>query len=741
MAFNKIKPVPVACQRNVVIYARYSSDKQTENSIDGQLRECRKYCDQHEYQIIGEYIDRAASGTTDNRPEFQRMIHDSAKQQFAYVIVYRFDRFARNRYDSAIYKKQLMLNGVKVISVSENVGVGDEGIILESIYEAMDEAYSRRLSAITKRGMREAARKGLWTGGVVPLGYRVENRQFVIDEREAGAVRLIFNRYEEGKTKKQIADELNAAGYRTKTGKPFTHANFTAVLRNKVYYGDYSFEDVERTCPAIITKEQFERVQKLQVENQRCFGRKVSETFFALGGKLFCGNCGAAMIGDSGTSRSGEKHYYYTCGKRKKAHSCNKKSERKDFIEWYICEQTLDLILSPKNIKTIAKNVAALAAAELNDGQLDALRKQKKQIDKELDEAVSALMKTNAETAIAKINERLERLDEQKKTVEIELAGLELRQEIVLTEEQVESYLTSFKHSDILDENVQRRVINTLINAVYLYDDKVVIYYNIKGLKQISYIDMISDTEKLSEPENSGSDSLKSGSPCWARTNDPTRKLEINLCILSHFSHLDLTVCLKIPDKSILDNDFLSLLILRVIAIPDKDSANQRIHQVSVQLRDVIVLLDDLYELGCGVIRGSFFARQPFELHQPILCGFLLRLAFLRHHSEASLGQQPRKSVLIQASEHLIAFGNLAFQLGYFFFRALFIRSGCRRHLFRHCVDKAFPILSDTPENIPQIIQHRRIDLIVFDVVACADILPFFLICVTHIISAVCNGA
>lgn len=515
MAFNKIKPVPIACQRNVVIYARYSSDKQTENSIDGQLRECRKYCENHDYQIVGEYIDRAASGTTDNRPEFQQMIKDSAKQQFAYVIVYRFDRFARNRYDSAIYKKQLMLNGVKVLSVSENVGIGDEGIILESIYEAMDEAYSRRLSQITKRGMRETALKGLWTGGVIPLGYRVENRQFVIDEKEAPAVRLIFDRYEQGKTKQQIAKELNEKGYRTKTGKPFTYANFTAILRNKNYYGDFSFEDVERTCPAIITKEQFDRVQELQLANQKCFGRKVSETFFSLGGKLFCGECGAAMIGDCGTSRSGERHYYYTCGKRKKAHSCKKKSERKDFIEWYVCEQTVDLVLSPKNIRLIAQKIEALAAAELNDGQLEDLKKQAKQIDREFDEAVDALIKTKSETAIAHINEKLELLEAQKKETDAELARLQLRQDISLKAPQVEAYLNSFRHGDLLDEGVQRRLINTLINSVYLFDDKVVIYYNIKGLKQISYIDMISDMEKLSESEYTGSDSLQSGSPCW----------------------------------------------------------------------------------------------------------------------------------------------------------------------------------------------------------------------------------
>lgn len=160
----------------VVIYARYSSDKQTENSIDGQLRCCRQYAEQYGYTIIGEYIDRAKSGTSDNRPQFQQMIADSKKQSFKFVIVYRFDRFARNRVDSVIYKKELEKNGARVLSTTEHIGDGEEGAIIEAIYEAMDEAYSKRLSKITKRGMREAAMKGLCTGGNIPLGYKVEDR-------------------------------------------------------------------------------------------------------------------------------------------------------------------------------------------------------------------------------------------------------------------------------------------------------------------------------------------------------------------------------------------------------------------------------------------------------------------------------------------------------------------------------------------------------------------------------------
>ena len=104
----------------VVIYARYSSHAQTEQSIEGQLKFCYEFARRNNYTIIEEYIDRAVSGKTDNRPAFQRMIDDSKKKQFQYVLVYQLDRFARNRYDSATNKAKLKKNGVRVISVRES---------------------------------------------------------------------------------------------------------------------------------------------------------------------------------------------------------------------------------------------------------------------------------------------------------------------------------------------------------------------------------------------------------------------------------------------------------------------------------------------------------------------------------------------------------------------------------------------------------------------------------------------
>ena len=144
---------------NAVIYARYSSDNQREESIDGQIRECTDYARRENIKIVGTYIDRALSARTADRPDFQRMIHDSEKKLFDAVIVWKLDRFSRDRYDSAFYKRQLRKNGVKLISATEAISDGPEGIILEALLEGMNEYYSAELSVKIKRGHKENALK------------------------------------------------------------------------------------------------------------------------------------------------------------------------------------------------------------------------------------------------------------------------------------------------------------------------------------------------------------------------------------------------------------------------------------------------------------------------------------------------------------------------------------------------------------------------------------------------------
>ena len=204
---------------NVVIYARYSSDRQTEQSIEGQLKECYEYAQRNGYTVVGEYIDRAISGTTDHRPEFLRMIADGDKKFFQAVLVYQLDRFARNRYDSATYKAKLKKNGIRVLSARENISDDASGVLMEAVLEGMAEYYSVELSQKIRRGMDINAEKCLSTGGNVALGFHVDSeKRFQIDPNTAPVVRRIFEMYASGQSMADIIRYLNANHIKTSYG-------------------------------------------------------------------------------------------------------------------------------------------------------------------------------------------------------------------------------------------------------------------------------------------------------------------------------------------------------------------------------------------------------------------------------------------------------------------------------------------------------------------------------------------
>ncbi len=488
---------------NAVIYARYSSHNQTEQSIEGQLHDGYEYAQRNGYTVIAEYIDRALTGTKDNRPDFQRMIHDAEKKQFEYVIVWKLDRFARNRYDSAIYKAKLKKYGVRVLSVMENITDSPEGIILEGLLESMAEYYSANLSENIRRGQKESMAKGWYLGSPPPLGYKVEDHRLVADERTAPLAREIFQRYADGESPRAIADDLNRRGLHTRRGHPFRISTFDGMLQSTTYIGKlvYSGQVVEGVADAIIDEAVFKRAVARRERNRRAPAAKKAKTRYLLQGKIFCGHCGSPMIGECGRSRAGVVYNYYTCATRKKSHTCRKKNEKKDFVEWYVCEQTVLYVLAPERIRRIAAAVVAEYEKEFSDAGAEDLEKAIRQIDADLNKLVDSLL-VMPDTARPMIAQRMEQLTTQKADAEIELAKLKLAKSIRLTEEQVIAWLKTFTNGDLLDESFRQKLIDVFIKCVYLYDDKVAIFYNIQGGKEISYIDVINAVD---EPVEDGS--------------------------------------------------------------------------------------------------------------------------------------------------------------------------------------------------------------------------------------------
>lgn len=412
---------------NGVIYARYSSDNQREESIEGQLRECKEYAARNEITIIGTYIDRAFSAKTDNRPQFQQMIHDSNTRLFDTVLVWKLDRFSRNRYDSAYYKRILKNNKVHIISVTEPISRTPEGIMLESLLEGMAEYYSAELAEKVSRGLKENALKAKFNGGPVPLGYRIdENQHYQIDPTMAPVVQEAFRRYADGEGMKALCEELNRRGIRTGRGKPFTKCSFQNMLKNRRYLGEYRYKDiiVEGAIPAIIDPLTFARVQKRSKQNRIMSARTRMTDPFILTSKVFCGKCGAIVAGDSGTSHTGVTHYYYKCGNRKRRSNpyCDLKAGHKEWLEQMVTHVAIHYILQEDVMNTVADMAVAYRAEE--NPRLPTLRTQLRDVDKRINNLISAIEEGIVSTTT---RQRLDDLEQQRASLETSIRQKEMK--------------------------------------------------------------------------------------------------------------------------------------------------------------------------------------------------------------------------------------------------------------------------------------------------------------------------
>ncbi len=408
-----------------VIYARYSTDNQREESIEGQLRECREYADKNGITIIGEYIDRALSAKTDNRPNFQKMIRDSYRKVFDIVLVWKIDRFARNRYDSAHYKHILKKNGVKVLSAKEYISEGAEGIILESMLEGYAEYYSADLAEKINRGLTENALKGKLNGGSIPLGFRLTKEQSLeIDEETAPIVLEVFTRYNDGEKMTDIAKDLSLRGVKSRYGGKITVNIVHYMLKNRRYIGEYRFRDIvhENVFPVIVPIDLFESVQKKMETNQKAPARHKAEDDYILTTKLRCGKCGAFMVGESGRSKTGAIHHYYKCSNTKKYKICDKKSVKKNRIEDMVVNFTMKKIMDDQLVDTIADRILEMLSQE--NTKIPQLQARLKEIDGYIDNLLNAIQQGLFNESAKK---RLDELEQTKKDIETAIFSEQLQ--------------------------------------------------------------------------------------------------------------------------------------------------------------------------------------------------------------------------------------------------------------------------------------------------------------------------
>lgn len=486
-----------------VIYARYSSDNQREKSIEGQLRECKAFAEKNDIKIVETYIDRAFSVRTDRRPDFQRMIKDSEKNTFDVVLVWKLDRFARNRYDSAHYKSILKRNGVKVISATEIISQGAEGILLESLLEGYAEYYSAELSEKVTRGLTVNALKCKYNGGTLPIGYMINSEQyFQIDPLTAPAVLDAFKHYADGASMREITDEMNLKGVRTKRGGKISINSVTRMLHNRKYIGEYRYNDIVHPngIPAIVPEDLFNRVQERMVANKKAPAKHKAEDEYLLTTKLFCGKCQCYMVGESGIGRN-KVHRYYKCASVKNHKGCDKKTVKKDWIENLVIKVIKDIIFDDNLINDLADTLIEALGKEST--VLPLLKKQLSDVEKSIDNMLDAIQQ-GIFTKSTKVT--LEELEQQKSDLSVRI----MQEEMVkppIDKDKIVFWLTRLRKLDTTNLEHRKRLVDSFINAIYLFDDRIVFTFNYKdGSRTITFddienSDLCSDLTSLGAPK------------------------------------------------------------------------------------------------------------------------------------------------------------------------------------------------------------------------------------------------
>lgn len=451
-------------EMKVAAYARFSSDNQRAESIDAQLRAIKDFCLKENYRLVQIYTDEVRSGLSDERPGFLQMIDDAEKERYQAIIVHKLDRFSRDRYDSALYKRKLKKCGVRLLSVLERLDDSPESIILESVLEGMAEYYSKNLARETFKGLKENALQCLHNGGTPPLGYNVnpQSKKYEINEYEAETVRIIFDMYLNDYGYFDIIGSLNAAGRKTKRGKPFGKNSIYELLRNEKYTGTYIYNRIENRrkngnnshslkstndvirikdgMPRIIEENQFIKVKEKMEKNRRMSGRYKNKYVYPLSGLIVCGHCGASYCGERRRAK-GHDYFYYICSNKKNHGQCAAKDIRKDFLEDVVKKTIESRLYSASGINATAKVVRdhAISLSMHNSNKLTSSRMELEKIKAQIGRLIESIMGGMFHESM---KDKLTELEMKKSCIEKEIYNYEnTMDDVVPTMDEIKFYI------------------------------------------------------------------------------------------------------------------------------------------------------------------------------------------------------------------------------------------------------------------------------------------------------------
>lgn len=497
-----------------VDYSRYSSHNQKDLSIEQQMDKNAALAAEYGIRLIDHYCDRAVSGRTDRRKDFQRMMHDAAKGKFQYVIAWKSNRMGRNMLEALINEARLQDLGVRVLYVEEDFDDTAAGRFAARSMMNVNQFYSENMAEDIKRGLYDNASRCMVANGHLPYGYKAdESLHYAIDEPRAAVIREIFTRVACGEPFVDIFNSLNARGIKTSYGRDWGRSSFQKILSNERYRGIYIYGDIriEGGIPRIVSDELYFKVQEVIKTKKNPQGRHRIYGDYLLTGKLFCGKCGSPMTGISGTARSGALHYYYVCQKRRTEKTCDKANVRRDEIELQVAQAIKDYALKDEVIEWIADSTVAYNERREQDGQLGVLQEQladNKRSIKNIMTAIEQGIITDTTKG------RLLELEAEQAAISAKIAAA--RADIVtVPREDIIAGLEMFRDGDIHSKKYQAKLFDTFLIAVYVYDDELKIVFSFTGKKNTVRIPLSKEAIENVEggPASAGSFKLCLGPP------------------------------------------------------------------------------------------------------------------------------------------------------------------------------------------------------------------------------------
>ena len=490
-------------EKTAIIYARVSSVRQAEDGlpIESQIEQGKNKAASLGATVLRVCKDEGISGRTSRRPAFQDAVQFCAERKVDYFIVWSTSRFARNKLDAASFKKILKSHGTRVVYVSVEIDNStDEGWFSESIFEIVDEHYSRQISKDTKRSMMKNAGDGFFNGGRVPLGYSAvdagRRRRLEVSPIEAKIVRDIFSWCLAGSGCKEIALRLNEQGV-FRRGSAWSKASIGLILKNPCYTGHIVFNRIShaerltrdesewvrvKSHDAIISDDDFDRVQKLMKSRSPVCHSGSPHSGHVFTGMLRCQSCGSSMQVETATGRS-RTYSYYNCRSALKGMGCrNRRIPADDFDAWMV-DSILDTIFTSQQVAQLIRDVLEMTSEWEKDRveKIDALAAEIQGCDRRLNKLFEILETHGADTPnLGDLTGRLRSLKERKKSLEHEICQVEDQKapNVSIADSEVDDAVEFLRSVvDDADKKKVRLFFSTFIESMAVGDDSVHITY------------------------------------------------------------------------------------------------------------------------------------------------------------------------------------------------------------------------------------------------------------------------